>query len=49
VTPSEAAAATEALTARVPQLVVDDTAVFERRWRDDKVACASEADARRRA
>lgn len=49
VSAEEARAVLAALAERMPWTVKDDVAVFEKRWSDDREACAREADAQRRA
>jgi hypothetical protein len=49
VSAEEARAVLGALAERMPWTPKEDVAVFEKRWSDDRDACAREADAQRRA
>jgi hypothetical protein len=48
VSAGEGKAVLEAVAERLPWALIDDGAAFERRWSEDRAACAREAEARRK-
>jgi len=48
VSAAEARAVMEAIARAVPWAMLEDAALFEKRWRHDRAACTREADERRR-